>query len=117
VQLTRNGGWDPQESEDGRSIYYYFQRTLRKVSVDGGGDTVLFEGLSAFTVTHGGIYYSSPAPDMALWFQSIAGGKPRRIMKLTGSTIPGVSPDEHWLLYSRMDRPDGSDLMLVENFH
>ena len=68
-----------------------------------------------FAVSRGGIYF-------VLWpriqYFDFTTGRTKTILTLEKETSLGlsVSPDERWLLYSQFDQ-DGSDLMLVENFH
>jgi Tol biopolymer transport system component len=129
VQLSRNGGSNQVESEDGAAIYYtsiYYTSgfSLMKAAVDGGGEIKLAESIDDFALAGDGIYYHAAPPDNNLLFFSFANRTSRKIANLSvgrkiGQDSMGlsVSPDGKWLLYTQVDRPAGSDLMLVENFH
>jgi Tol biopolymer transport system component/DNA-binding winged helix-turn-helix (wHTH) protein len=127
TQLSRNGGANQVESEDGAAIYYTSVNgtgSLMTAAVDGGGETTLAKGVDDFAVARDGIYYHARPPDNSLLFLSFASGTSRQIVNLavgrkTGQDSMGlsVSPDGRWLLYTQVDSRAGSDLMLVENFH
>ncbi len=123
TQVTRNGGTNPAESEDGTAIYYDSHGTIMKATPDGSGEVRIVDAVWAFNgrnfaLAKGGIFYRAGDPD-SLWFLNLSDGKSRRILKSNQNLLGGfsVSPDGHWLLYSQVDGPAGSDLMLVENFH
>jgi len=127
VQITRNSGDVPQESPDGRFLFYMkgwpeavtVWRTLPdgsqevKVldSVDGGGE---------WTVGKEGMYFFRTPDKMGyrdLCFYEFATGQ---IRKITTTQRPmeshiAVSPDGRTILYPQFDE-SGSVLMLVENF-
>jgi Tol biopolymer transport system component len=126
VQVTKNGGDDQVESEDGRTIFYTKssnddtrnrESSLWEIPADGGQEKQVLRSLlsQSYAVTQDGIYYITSA---GLQLLSFAGGGARLITKLDKepSKRMSVSPDGHWLLYGQIDRPGGSDLMLVENF-
>jgi hypothetical protein len=134
MQITRSGGTNPTESEDRKSIWYedgYLwvsgsldssDRGIWNVRIDGSSAVRVVAGPIAndgFGFTHEGIYYFTKQPHSVLQFFSFATGKSRPIFtpdKRLGFGM-GVSPDGHWLLYCQMDREQGSNLMLVDNFH
>jgi len=122
VQLSRHGGQDPAESEDGTAVYYDAGMALMRVGVDGSGETKVFDGVSSagagsFAVAHDGIYYRTAPPDREYRFFGFRDGKSRTIQTNRSSNNGvAVSPDGHWLLYTQADGQPGSDLMLVENF-
>jgi hypothetical protein len=118
-QVTRNGGYNPFESEDGKTIYYTGSGSpspLWKVAADGGGETQLVDSVSFqnFAATRAGIYFIT---GQELRFFSFATGKSKTILSIPKPVTFGlsVSPDEQWLLYTQVDQ-EGSDLMVVENF-
>jgi Tol biopolymer transport system component len=126
VQVTKNGGDDQVESEDGRTIFYTKssnddtrnrESSLWEIPADGGQEKQVLRSLlsQSYAVTQDGIYYVASA---GLQLLSFAGGGARLITKLDKepSKRMSVSPDGHWLLYGQIDRLGGSDLMLVENF-
>jgi Tol biopolymer transport system component len=127
VQITRNSGDMPQESPDGRFLFYMkgwpeavtVWRTLPdgsqevKVldSVDGGGE---------WTVGKEGMYFFRTPDKMGyrdLCFYEFATGQIRKIITTQRplESHIGVSPDGRTILYPQFDE-SGSVLMLVENF-
>jgi Tol biopolymer transport system component/DNA-binding winged helix-turn-helix (wHTH) protein len=124
TQLSKNGGVNQVESEDGAQVYYNSGSSLMKAAVDGSGETRLVEDTDDFALARDGIYYHVKPPDNNLQFLSFASKTSRQIANLSvgrkkGQSSMGlsVSPDGRWLLYTQVDRESGSDLMLVENFH
>jgi len=72
-----------------------------------------------------GIYYIdlslNPNPATAIEFLSFTRHQTETIARLGNAKIHlmglGVSPDRRWILYSQWaDKPDGTDIKLVENF-
>jgi Tol biopolymer transport system component len=132
-QITRKGGFEAQESPDGKCLYYADQPPrgasgfeapvkLMQVPVDGGEATVVLPQIWAlhWSVTRDGIYYLSPGPPKALLFYRFAlartelvGNLPDQSIRLAGITT--VSRDGRWLMLSQVDLED-TDLMLVDNF-
>ena len=119
VQVSTKGGYNPVDSDDGKTIYYTTNNTLSplwKVPLDGGEPTQLVPSIRFwnFAVARGGIYFIA---EPELRYFSFAAGTSKPILKLPKPAHIGlsVSPDEHWLLYVQVDQ-SGSDLMLVENF-
>ena len=127
VQITRNSGDIPQESADGKFLYYMkgwpeavtVWRTLPdgsqevKVldSVDGGGE---------WTVGKEGMYFFRTPDKMGyrdLCFYEFATGQIRKIITTQRplESHIGLSPDGRTILYPQFDE-SGSVLMLVENF-
>ena len=137
VQLTHGGGTNPQESPDGRTVYYIkgelqtrrrSEPGLWQVSTDGGDETRLFDlrvDGGNWVVMARGIYFLAyelgQTPYMLEFFdfttrqttqiKTLDG--PRSTFNITGMT---VSPDEKWVAYGQRDKLS-FDLMLVENFH
>ena len=94
-----------------------------RAAPDGSGETKVIDGAGApvndlFALAHDGIYYRG-IQARELRFFSYATGQSRIIAPAPKSSRLGlsVSPDSHWLIYTQLDSPPGSDLMLVENFH
>ena len=126
VQITRNSGDTPQESPDGKFLYYMKgwpeAVSVWRASMDGDQevkvlDSVHSEGLWA--VAKEGIYYFRP-PDKVghsdICFYEFATGQIRKVLTIerpVGNIA--VSPDGGTILYAQSDE-SGSDLMLVENF-
>ena len=135
TQVTRNGGFEAQESPDGKFIYYTDSAPpeasgrvtpvrLMRASVNGGEEVVVLPRIWTFhwSVTDKGIYYLSPGsgtrPHRILRFESgrseVAGELPGPLATLSGDAA--VSRDGRWLLITELDRND-IDLMLVDKFH
>ena len=120
VQVTRQGGYNPLESKDGRTIYYTKSNSplapLWKVLVEGGDESQVLDSVNgrAFAATTGGIYFISQS---RLQYSEFSTGISKPILTIAKPTSSclSVSPDERWLLYTQVDQA-GSDLMLVENF-
>lgn len=129
MQITKNGGCNQMESPDGHYVYYLGRANsdLRRVPVEGGEETQLVElgpqsnstavGGSHFTLGNHGVYFFDSVEANTLKFMDYG----TRSIKVLG-TLPGpimhgfaVSPDEHWLLYTKVDSA-ASQLMLVDNF-
>jgi Tol biopolymer transport system component/DNA-binding winged helix-turn-helix (wHTH) protein len=124
VQVTTNGGGVAFESVEGEDLYYTKEDGLWKMPVRGGGEIRVLESLlyQNFAPTKHGVYFLDGSPAFKT--------APRlKLLDFTThairtiATVPGpvgdeisVSPDEQWMLFFKTDR-QGSELMLVENFH
>jgi hypothetical protein len=122
TQVSRNGGANPLESEDGVAIYYTRGGAIWKAALDGSGEAKVVDDAlltGDFALTHDGMYYRARNPNPGVRFFSFASGISRPILKVNPSGYLGasVSPDGHWFLYPQVDTQAGSDLMLVENFN
>jgi Tol biopolymer transport system component len=134
IQVTKTGGYMPQESADGTSLYYVRQFStgpLYRIPVQGGEETEVIDAISArsYAVTNEGIYFILPANPKqaqeyyevntgnALCFLSFSTGTTNIMATLQKPLQLGVtvSPDGSSALYSQVDRLE-EDLMLVENF-
>jgi Tol biopolymer transport system component/DNA-binding winged helix-turn-helix (wHTH) protein len=122
MQITRSGGNNVTESEDAKSIWYNApDMGIWNARIDGSAAVRVVSGPVlniGFGVTHEGIYYFTRGPHPVLQFYRFATGKslPIFILDKQPRNGLGVSPDGHWLLYSQIDRDEGSDLMLVDHF-
>ena len=131
VQVTRNGGFEAQESPDGKFLYYLERPSPRigggsrllRMSVDGGPPTVVLEGIyyGSWSVAEKGIVFLvHEAAFDAVDLYPFSDRKTQRLGKLpfrqsnTAGRIT-VSRDGRWLLVNKVDRSD-ADLMLVEDF-
>ena len=117
-QVTKDGGYNPFESKDGKTIYYLKRNVdlgpLWKVPAEGGEESQVADGVGSFVPSRGGIYFLS---GKGLQYLDLSTGKSKTILTIEKAVFLGLtlSPDEHWLLYSQVDQR-GSDLMLVDNF-
>jgi serine/threonine protein kinase len=127
VQITRNSGDNPQESPDGRFVYYSkgwpSMVSIWKVPVEGGGETKIIDSVNPSTlwaIGSKGIYFFAydDKGQSELRVQEFATGKTKKLLKFDRPISWGltVSPDDRTILYTQVDEA-GSDLMLVENFH
>ena len=127
MQITRHGAFRPEESPDGKLLYYGKMAThgLWSLPVSGGEERQVLDSITEmnWTVAHTGIYYFDFAVDPGarklVKFYSFKTGKITQVGTVE-ATVSGdysgmsVSPDGRWLLYSSADI--GSDLTMVENF-
>jgi Tol biopolymer transport system component len=133
IQLTRNGGFEPQESPDGAHVFYLDRppagiavggtARLMRLPVGGGQEEVVLEGVRPFlwSVTATGIVFVTREPDFgAIDLYRFSDRKVARLGRL-GFRLPGVythmtvSRDGRWALAAQMVRFD-ADLMRVDNF-
>ena len=127
MQITRHGAFRPEESPDGKLLYYGKMAThgLWSLPVSGGEERQVLDSITEmnWTVAQTGIYYFDFAVDPGarklVKFYSFKTGKITQVGTVE-ATVSGdysgmsVSPDGRWLLYSSADI--GSDLTMVENF-
>jgi Tol biopolymer transport system component len=127
VRITQNGGDAPQESPDGRFVYFEkgwpSHCSVWKVPAGGGEEVKVIDSAHSFagwTVGKQGIYFFTPPDEQGrsdIRLYEFVTGKTSKIMTIdrnVGYRI-AVSPDERTILYGQYDQA-GSDLMLVENF-
>jgi Tol biopolymer transport system component len=142
VRLTTDGGFEPRESPDGRTIYYVDARvgngltaaaTLKQVPSAGGAETVVLSGVppGAWDVTERGIVFvtgsagvrsTTPGAEDALDLYSFAD---RRVHRLGVLPFPvarygvrrllTVSGDGRWALAAHIDRWE-RDILVADNF-
>jgi eukaryotic-like serine/threonine-protein kinase len=124
-QVTAEGGFNAQESSDGKSLYVWREEgAIWKMPVQGGNAVLALPGVPDYRwqkVTSTGIYLvdESTTPAQVKFFD-FATKKSKNITHIDlGHRTPpqgfDMSPDEKWILYTRIDELD-SDIMLVENF-
>ena len=126
IQVTRDGGYAPLESPDGKFIYYtkdLGRTSVWRLPVEGGQAAKVLENLSYLrnlVIVSKGIYFV-PQQDTALGssieFLDFATNHTKRIASF-GKFLNSLalSPDGRWILYAQDER-GGSELRLVENFH
>lgn len=138
VQVTRQGGYECQESTDGKLLYYTKDATeLWSVPVDGGEEVSVIPEvrLGSWVAGKKGIYFIDHAGDkpgapkpvklyqpgtgqikqIALLSERVEStqmNRPRRPGS-AGRRL-AISPDGRWLIWSQTDLA-GSDLMLAEH--
>ena len=132
TQVTRNGGFAPFESRDGKFIYYVKQideRGIWRVPVDGGEETFVVDGPTArfwgcWSLFPDGIYFARQeqnerAPAWVHYFDFAHKGT-TTVGRLDSPAIPfgpcfAMTPDGKSILYVK-NKPTTSDIMLVKNF-
>ena len=129
-RVTYHGGIYPQESPDGKYLYYADRprdgevgaAKLMRVSVGRGSEIELLSGLTTFwwKVARSGVYFIVRESDFdAIDRYSFSDHRVVRVGRLAGRVGPigsrlNISPDEHWALVPQESRR--SELMLLENF-
>ena len=127
VQITRNSGDSPQESPDGKFLYYMKgwpeAVTVWRAQVDGSQETRVLDSVHSegqWTVGKEGIYFFRTPDKMGhsdICFYEFASGQIRKVLtvQMPVNNHIAVSPDGRTILYPQSDE-SGSVLMLVENF-
>lgn len=140
TQITTDGGYEPREAPDGRSLFYVdapYQNglgrgsTLKQVAVDGGPTSIALSGVppGAWDVTDTGIVFVSgvPGPSQGsesvdtVQFYSFADRRARRIgvlpflvARFGASRLLSVSRDGRWALISHIDNWP-RDIVVADN--
>jgi Tol biopolymer transport system component len=133
TRLTRNGGFEPRESPDGRYLFYLDRppaglaiggtARLMRLPLGGGQEELVLDRARPFlwSVTESGIVLVTREPDFdAIDVYRFSDQRVARIGRL-GFRIPGiythmtVSRDGRWALATNMVRFD-ADLMRLDNF-
>jgi hypothetical protein len=126
MQVTDNGGFEPLDSADGKTLYYTkdYRSPLFARPISGGPERKVLDlvFLSSFVPVDDGIYYVHH-PDrkrrdpLELRFYDFATGRSRVLEKFAAAGGQGltVSPDRKTFLYSVFNTVY-ADLTLVENF-
>ena len=89
VQLTKNGGGLPEESPDGKRLYYAREKALWSVPVQGGEESQVLESLhrGLYDVVEDGIYFiaeSTPEAGYSVQFFRFATGTVEQILPSKG---------------------------------
>jgi Tol biopolymer transport system component/DNA-binding winged helix-turn-helix (wHTH) protein len=128
VQVTRKGGFEGFETEDGKFLLYVKDRETPGIwrVPTGGGEEVLVTDRDqvgywrCWRVARGGIYFATAAPAAGpqLEFLNLTSGAIDSIAQLSkppDANIPGlaVSPDGRRLLLAQYDQ-NGSNIIMVE---
>jgi len=133
IRLTHNGSFQPQESPDGRYLFYLDtppagvptggNARLMRLPLGGGQEELVLERVRPFlwSVTETGIVFVTREPDFdAIDVYRFSDRRVARMGRL-GFRIPGiythmtVSRDGRWALATNLVRFD-SDLMRLDNF-
>jgi Tol biopolymer transport system component len=127
VQVTRNTGDLPQESPDGKSLYYVKgdrypdQCSVWRMPAGGGEETRVLDSTACagpYVVMKKGIYFITARDKQSrkdISYYDFSSGTTRKVVTVEDASFIAVSPDELTILYSHWEQR-GSDLMLVENF-
>lgn len=126
-QITKTGGCAPRVTPDGSTIYYMKRSgpiaSIWKVPADGGDETLVLNNVidRCFAVSRGRLYHVARLPDephVSLRYLDLTTNKVTIVRTLVGHVSPtiAVSPEGTSVLYRQVDR-QGSNLMLVDNFH
>jgi serine/threonine protein kinase len=129
VQITSHEEDLPNESSDGKSLYYAkhvlypTECSVWRMPVGGGEETLVLNSVHAtggWAFWKEGIFFFRPADarghsDICLY--EFATGKTRKILTIEKPVMFSIeaSPDGRTVLYTQVD-DRGDDLMLVENF-
>jgi Tol biopolymer transport system component/DNA-binding winged helix-turn-helix (wHTH) protein len=128
VPLSKGVGWGPQESFDGKAVF--FQKyvagnaVLMQISLEARGTESVVEGLHVnsdvpanWAVARNGIYFQPAEARDALQFYDFTSKKKSQVLTIQRGQLWGlsVSPDGRRISYSQFGETT-SDIMLVENF-
>jgi len=128
VQVTTRGGDLPEESPDGKFLYYTKGYpnwcSVWRMPAGGGEETRVLDSTmpeTPYAVAEHGIYFfrnSDKKGQVDVCFLPLMTGGVRKVLTIERSSVAelAVSPDGRTILYTQADQT-GSDLMLVENFH
>lgn len=125
-QVTKHGGYEAYEPEGSASLFYTkrpFAAEIWKVPLAGGDETQVIGGMphTHWALLKSGICLITRGPESetSLKFFRFATGRIEDFAKLPKRALLhdglAVSPDERWILYSRVDTFE-SDVMLIDNF-
>jgi Tol biopolymer transport system component len=128
MQITQHEAFRPEESPDGKLLYYGKRNKdgLWSVPVSGGEERQVLDTISGmnWTVASEGIYYLATATGSRarnlVQFYSFKTGKSNQVGTVEGTLsvdYPGISisTDGRWLLHSYI-ADISSDLMMVDHF-
>jgi hypothetical protein len=128
VQITHNGGVDPVESFDGKTLYFAKRSGpgIWRVSIHGGEEVKVLDAGTpgAWALAESGIYLldeTDRGPGLTFfdfssrWISRIASLPKESVYGLGGHDVLAVSPGAKSIIYVQMDRVE-SDLVLVQNY-
>ena len=123
IQVTRDGGFAPLESPNGKFLYYtkaIEATSVWKIPSGGGQAAKILDGLSWYpnlAIADTGVYFVPLQKRTSIQFLSFATKQIRSVLnfeKRLGSLA--LSPDGRWIVFDQIDQ-EGTELMLVEDFH
>jgi Tol biopolymer transport system component len=140
IQITTDGGFEPREGPDGRSLFYVDAphrngltrgAALKRISVDGGPSSVALSGVppGAWDVTDSGIVFlaglagpsnESDTPDTVKFYAfadrqvRLLGALPFKVSRFGASRLLSVSRDGRWALISHIDNWP-RDIVVADN--
>jgi Tol biopolymer transport system component len=139
IQVTHNGAWAPQESPDGKYLFYTRTRgvdtPLLKMPLAGGAEETVLQTVRErrWAVTRQGVWLLKSADterDQDLWLMESAGSEDGRFqfLKFSADSIStasavlknpaagiALSPDEATLMFNQVDHR-ATEIVLVDNF-
>jgi Tol biopolymer transport system component len=130
AQMTRQGGFEPVESPDGRWIYFTQDRgssSIWRMPTAGGAEESVFDFHQknysrVWAITGEGVYFAvaSSNTQSTIKFFSFSTRTEKTIAELDRilpSSVSGltISPDGRFLLFPLFAKR-GSDLMMIDNF-
>jgi serine/threonine protein kinase/Tol biopolymer transport system component len=140
IQVTHNGGWGPQESPDGKFLFYTRARAvstpLLRMPTNGREETQVLPVVHErwWAVGDSGIWFlesTATELDPGLWsmenaapergnlrFLSFTDGAARTVSAIPKSPAGGlaISGDRRTLMFNQVDHR-ATEIVLVENFH
>ncbi len=125
VALSGEAGFFPQESYDGKAVYFVVfsagRAVLKKLLLEHPGTQSVVEGMPNILATNwvlvqDGIVFLLE-DSVTLSYFHFASGRVNEVLKMKEqSTVAlSVSPDQHWLLFAKVEQRD-SEVMLVDHF-
>jgi Tol biopolymer transport system component/DNA-binding winged helix-turn-helix (wHTH) protein len=112
----------PQESFDGRTVYFGDQSGLKRIAlpIQAGTESGVegFPRSYVWTVSAGGIYFVPDDAAKSVRYFDFASKRIRSLFEVDKDFGDGfsVSPDGRWMLYSQVGDVT-SDIMMVDHFH
>jgi Tol biopolymer transport system component len=124
VQVTMEGGSNPMESWDGKTLYYQKGTVLIAKPLDGGPEKPILNSLLGwdyFPIENGIYYIVKPnlqIPALELRFLTFATGRSEVLSSFQslGGQGLSVSPDRKTILITGVEPSGAEDLMLIQNF-
>ncbi|MBO0719836.1 MAG: PD40 domain-containing protein [Blastocatellia bacterium] len=133
VQVTKEGGFEPRESPDGRWLYYAKERgssAIWRIPASGGDEAFVYDFQQKnftrmWAVANEGIYFAftDNSARTTIKFYRFSNSSLKTVIdNITGGSLPNgisglsLSPNGRWMLFPLIVQR-GSDLMMIENYH